>query len=227
MESFTAIVLAAGQGKRMNSNIAKQYMTLEGKPVLYYSLKAFEDSDIDEIVLVVGAGDEGFVKQTIVERYNFRKVKHIVCGGEERYESVQRGLKAAHGDYVLIHDAARPMISWEIIAKTMEAVKIYKACIVAVPSKDTVKLADSAGFVESTLPRERTWIIQTPQAFSREMISTAYEKLGDASGITDDAMVVEKATGQRVHLVEGSYLNIKITTPEDIKIASIFLKEIS
>ena len=119
----TAIVLAAGKGSRMNSDVPKQYLTLLGKPVLFYSLQAFEKSDVDEIILVTGSGEQEYCKREIVEKYHFNKVAHIVEGGAERYHSVHHGLLATKNvDYVMIHDGARPLISEEVINKAIETV---------------------------------------------------------------------------------------------------------
>lgn len=228
MARYTAIVLAAGQGRRMNSEVAKQYMTLNEKPVLYYSLRVFEDSDIDEIILVVGAGEEEYVREAVVERYSFKKVKQIIRGGQERYHSVYQGLLSSKGaDYVLIHDAARPLITWEIIARTMEAVVEHKACVVGMPSKDTIKISDENNIVISTPKRENVWTIQTPQAFEYHMIIEAYQLLlkSEIIGITDDAMVVEQMMGYPIKLLKGSYTNIKITTPEDIILAEALMNQ--
>ena len=224
---YTAIVLAAGSGKRMNTAVHKQYLDIKGKPVLYYALYAFEQSSVDEIVLVVGKGETDYCRQEIVEKYGLKKVKKIVEGGKERYHSVYEGLKAAdHPDYVLIHDGARPFILKKTIEQTMQEVKKYQACVVAVPVKDTVKIADEEGYAKETPERKYVWAVQTPQVFSYPMIYDAYEKAlqqEDAS-ITDDAMVLEKVTGRKVRLIEGSYRNIKITTPEDLLIAECYLE---
>ncbi|MCF2642972.1 MAG: 2-C-methyl-D-erythritol 4-phosphate cytidylyltransferase [Roseburia sp.] len=227
-EKVTAIVLAAGQGTRMGGKTAKQYLLLDGRPVLYYALLAFEKSMVDEIILVAGEKDLPFCRTEIVEKYGFSKVTRIVAGGKERYHSVYQGLKAAGGaDYVLIHDGARPFVSDDIISRTIEAVKKEKACVVAMPVKDTIKIANEDHYAIETPNRSKVWMIQTPQAFSYDLILHAYEKVlasGDAV-ITDDAMVLEKAENIPVKLVQGSYTNIKITTPEDMKIAEIFLKD--
>lgn len=227
-EKVTAIVLAAGQGTRMGGKTAKQYLLLDGRPVLYYALLAFEKSMVDEIILVAGEKDFPFCRTEIVEKYGFSKVTRIVAGGKERYHSVYQGLKAAGGaDYVLIHDGARPFVSDDIISRTIEAVKKEKACVVAMPVKDTIKIANEDHYAIETPNRSKVWMIQTPQAFSYDLILHAYEKVlasGDAV-ITDDAMVLEKAENIPVKLVQGSYTNIKITTPEDMKIAEIFLKD--
>ena len=227
-EKVTAIVLAAGQGTRMGGKTAKQYLLLDGRPVLYYALLAFEKSMVDEIILVAGEKDLPFCRTEIVEKYGFSKVTRIVAGGKERYHSVYQGLKAAGGaDYVLIHDGARPFVSDDIISRTIEAVKKEKACVVAMPVKDTIKIANEDHYAIETPNRSKVWMIQTPQAFSYDLILHAYEKVlasGDTM-ITDDAMVLEKAENIPVKLVQGSYTNIKITTPEDMKIAEIFLKD--
>lgn len=227
-EKVTAIVLAAGQGTRMGGKTAKQYLLLDGRPVLYYALLAFEKSMVDEIILVAGEKDLPFCRTEIVEKYGFSKVTRIVAGGKERYHSAYQGLKAAGGaDYVLIHDGARPFVSDDIISRTIEAVKKEKACVVAMPVKDTIKIANEDHYAIETPNRSKVWMIQTPQAFSYDLILHAYEKVlasGDAV-ITDDAMVLEKAENIPVKLVQGSYTNIKITTPEDMKIAEIFLKD--
>lgn len=224
----TAIVLAAGSGKRMNSKVHKQYLLLKGKPVLYYSLKAFEDSRIDDVILVVGAGDIDFCCKEIVEQYGFKKVRAIVEGGKERYHSVYEGLKAAGEiDYVLIHDGARPFVSQPIIERTLEAVCEYKACVVGMPVKDTIKIVDEDTFAKETPNRSMVWMVQTPQAFSYPLIYDAYTRMlaDEDAAITDDAMVVERMTDYKVKLIEGSYENIKITTPEDLDVAEKFFEK--
>ena len=221
-----AIVLAAGQGKRMKSKVQKQYLLLKGKPILYYTLNAFEKSPlISEIVLVTGKDEIAYCQKEIVENYGFSKVQKIVAGGKERYHSVYEGIKAIEtADYVFIHDGARPFVDGEMIARVCDAVAEHKACVVGMPVKDTIKIADDAGFAEQTPDRRKVWQIQTPQTFEYQLIKGAYEKLlaEEPEGITDDAMVVETMTDHKVKLVEGSYRNIKITTPEDLDIATIF-----
>ena len=229
----TAIVLAAGQGKRMQSSVHKQYLLIKGKPVLYYSLKAFEESIIDDIVLVVGEGEEDFCRKEILDKYGFRKIRAVVCGGKERYHSVAYGIRTINWEceYIFIHDGARPFIDHEIIKRVFAAVKQFKACVVGMPVKDTIKIADEKGFVANTPDRSLIWQIQTPQVFKRQLIAAAYEKLlaeekdllAEGVKVTDDAMVVEYFMSVPVKLVQGSYQNIKITTPEDLKIAEIFV----
>lgn len=229
----TAIVLAAGQGKRMQSNVHKQYLLIQDKPVLYYALQVFETSFVDDIVLVVGKDEKEYCQKEIVEKYGFTKVRMIVEGGKERYHSVAYGINAIDWkcDYIFIHDGARPFISEEILRCAFKEVQKSKACVVGMPVKDTVKIADADGFVESTPNRAMVWQIQTPQIFETEIIKKAYESLlveeeellSRGVSITDDAMVVEYFSKIPVKLVEGSYQNIKITTPEDLEIARVFL----
>lgn len=228
-----AVVLAAGRGSRMNSKVHKQYLLLQEKPVLYYALKVFEESFIDEIVLVTGADELAYCKKEIVERYGFSKVSHIVPGGKERYHSVFCGLKAISDcDYVFIHDGARPFITAELLERAYEMVQKEHACVVGMPVKDTIKLADENGYAVDTPRRDLLWMVQTPQVFSFTLVKGAYETflrqehelLEKGVKITDDAMVVETFTNTKVRLVEGSYKNIKITTPEDLLIADALLK---
>lgn len=233
----TAIVLAAGQGKRMGSDVAKQFLLLNGRPVLYYSLNNFENSIVDEIILVTGEGMQEYCEKEIVKKYNFHKVTQIVTGGKERYHSVACGLDAVSDDcdYVLIHDGARPFATPEIIKRGIDAVTEYKACVIGMPVKDTIKISDENGFGESTPNRNRVWQIQTPQIFDYKLIKDAYIKLlqeeiklkQDGVVITDDAMVAELFTDYKVKFVEGSYQNIKLTTPEDLGVAELFLNQFS
>ena len=226
-QKYAAIVLAAGSGKRMNSQVHKQYLIIQDRPVLYYSLKAFEDSAVDEIVLVVGKGEEEFCRREIVDKYGISKVKAIVEGGKERYHSVFEGLKqTSDADYVLIHDGARPFVNQKIIRRCMLEVPEYQACVVGMPVKDTIKIADEGGYAKQTPDRKNVWMIQTPQTFSYALIYGAYEEMlkTEDAAITDDAMVLERTKGKKSKLIEGSYRNIKITTPEDLLIANVYLQ---
>jgi len=223
----TAIVLAAGKGSRMNSDIPKQYLTLLGKPVLFYSLNAFEESDVDEIILVTGSGEQEYCKKEIVEKYQFNKVTHIVEGGAERYHSVYYGLlEAKEAGYVLIHDGARPLISPIVINEAIRNVMKTGACVVGMPVKDTIQLVDEKKIIQSTPVRSRTWLAQTPQCFEYELALSSYNKAikSGATDITDDAMVVQRYGATNAVMLEGGYENIKVTTPEDIALAECFLK---
>jgi 2-C-methyl-D-erythritol 4-phosphate cytidylyltransferase len=215
---YAGIILAAGSGSRMHSDIPKQYIEIDGKPLIYYTLETFERSVVDEIVLVVRPGDEEYARREIVDRYGFTKVSSIVCGGETRTDSVLNGIKATEAEYVLIHDGARCLVSIDLIER-MAAKVVETSCIAAVPSKDTIKIVKE-GVVCDTPNRENLYIVQTPQAFNRSNLLNAYLKLDELSDekrrtLTDDSMIMENA-GKPVQIVAGEYSNIKVTTPEDL-----------
>ena len=227
----TAIVLAGGSGSRMGTDVRKQYLDLDGHTVLWHSLRAFEESDVNDIILVCPADD--LIELTDIYYPEISKISQFVPGGEERYNSVYNGLCAVCGsDHVLIHDGARPFVDGETIYRCLKELESgTPACVAAVPSKDTVKIADENGMVISTPDRRSVWNIQTPQCFEYDLIYKAYSELisresagtlGDLN-ITDDAMVVEHFAGTPVKLVMGSYNNIKITTPEDLPLAHAIL----
>ena len=229
---IVAIVLAAGTGSRMQSDVKKQFMDINGNPLVYYSLEAFQNSFVDEIILVTAREDIEYCKYEIVKKYGLSKVKCIVEGGKERFNSVMHGLKMIKDfDYVYIHDGARPFIDNELLQRLQADAEEFGTAVAAVPSKDTVKVVDNENFVISTPSRNTIWAIQTPQVFKYSIISEAYERLTmriqhvatDNIHITDDAMVVENFTNSKVKLVMGSYRNIKITTSEDVDIAKSFL----
>ena len=231
---YAAIVLSAGKGARMNSEVPKQYLMLDGKPVLYYSLHTFQQSRIENIILVSGREDITYCQDEIVQKYQFTKVSAIVPGGRERYHSVYCGLRELEKlhqapDYVMIHDGARPFVSQEIIERCADAVEQSQACVAGMPVKDTIKIADRHQFAVETPARSLVWQIQTPQVFAFPLILQAYRELlesegaGESVSVTDDAMVLETVLQKQVRLVEGSYKNIKITTPEDLEIAKLFL----
>lgn len=232
----TAIILASGQGKRMGTKVQKQFLNLGGKPVLWYALYAFENSPvINDIILVTGADLVEYCQREIVEKYGFCKVRSVTAGGAERYHSVWKGL-CAMGDkenrIVFIHDGARPFVDEPMLERVYADVCKYEACVVGMPVKDTIKIADTDGFIKETPKRSLVWQIQTPQVFSASLICYAYEELGRREKelldrgiqITDDAMVVEEICGRKVRLTEGSYENMKLTTPEDLEIAETFLR---
>ena len=231
MGKVTAIVLSAGKGSRMHSGIHKQYMTLLGEPLICHTLRAFEESPVNDIVLVCAEGEEDFCRKEIVEAKGFDKVSRIVCGGKERYDSVYAGLQACTDtEIVLIHDGARPCITADTITAAAAGAAEYGACVIAVPVKDTIKEADAENYGVYTPDRRKLWQVQTPQAFSYPLIREAYDSLFEEpekkSGITDDAMVLEIMKGQKCRLIPGSYRNIKVTTPEDLDIAELFLKKL-
>lgn len=231
MNKFSAIVLAAGTGSRMNSDIPKQYMDLAGKPVIYYSLKAFEEAGFSS-VLVCGKEDIEYCQKEIIEKYDIKNVSAVVAGGMERYHSVFEGLKALkETDYVFIHDGARPLIRQETIARLKEAVIKEEAVAAGMPVKDTIKIVDEENYVSETPERAYVWQVQTPQCFSFPIIYDAYKSIiqDEEEGwtipkITDDAMVLEYTSDHEIKMIEADYQNIKITTPEDLKIARLFLE---
>lgn len=227
-----AIVLAAGQGKRMGTSVQKQYIELEGKPLIYYSLKTFQESGlIDSVVLVVGEGQVAYAQNEIVSKYGFSKVCAVVEGGKERYDSVWKGLKTVSQEpevsYIYIHDGARPFVDDEILNRGYETVEQFRACVAGMPNKDTVKVVDEQGFAINTPDRKYVWVIQTPQIFEKSLIMEAYARLmkEEHEDVTDDAMAVERMMKVPVKMFEGSYQNVKITTPEDLAIAKVFLRE--
>lgn len=231
MNKITAIVLAAGSGSRMKSKTKKQFMEIKGKPVIWYFLFEFEKSRVDEIILVTGKEDIDYCKKEIVEKYNLKKIKNVVAGGSERYESVYNGLKEVTGNIVLIHDGARPLINNEIIERSIEGAIKSDACVVGVPVKDTIKRANKEGYIIDTPNRSELWITQTPQSFKTDLVKMAYKKMKEelekgntTLNITDDAMVVEEFTTNQVRFVQGDYKNIKVTTPEDIDSAELFIE---
>lgn len=231
MGKTAAVILAAGKGTRMGGSVHKQYLELQGKPMLYYAINAFESSSIDDIVLVTGQGEVEYCQKEIVEAYGFTKVREITEGGKERYHSVYEGLKSVPDcQYVLVHDGARPCITREVIEDALAGARTYKACAVGMPVKDTIKVSDDNGYAARTPDRSSLWLIQTPQAFEYQLLLKAYEKLLSSesyqTGITDDAMVVETMTREKVKLIRGDYANIKVTTPEDMEVAGVLLKRI-
>lgn len=219
-----AIIPAAGQGKRMGLGINKQFLMLEGRPVLAHTLQVFENEDEIAEIVVVAHSQEIAKTERLVADYGFTKVKKVVTGGAERQHSVYQGLLNISPFYrwVVVHDGARPLLSSELLRATLSVARQHGAAIAAVPVKDTIKkVVDQT--VSETLDRAKLWAVQTPQAFAREVLKTAYDRAFQAGLIaTDDAALVEKS-GYQVQIVSGNYENIKITTPEDLEIAKIFL----
>lgn len=218
----------------MQSEVPKQYMLLDGKPLLYYSLRAFEESEVEQVVLVTPEGEEEYCRRQIVDAFGFRKVIGIVAGGAERYASVWNGLQYLYEtkkdelpEYVLIHDGARPLVTPQLIERLTTEVMSYGACVAGMPVKDTIQMTDEQGVITLTPKRESLWIAQTPQAFDFSLVYEAYEQLMKESEIqvTDDAMVVGLYRDVPIQMVRGSYANLKVTTPEDLILAEAMLKK--
>lgn len=227
MKYVSAIIVAGGTGSRMGTKTKKQYLKIHDKEILAHTVECFNTMpEIQEVIVVTGKEEVEYVEELLKQRYRFNKVRHIVPGGKERQDSVYNGIKQvdSQAEYLVIHDGARPLITREVILKGLYKAYEYKASIVAVPVKDTVKVINSDGKVEATPKRETLWSVQTPQTFERRLIveahKNAYEKRIKA---TDDSMLVE-ALGVPVYIVEGEYTNIKITTPEDLIMAENVLK---
>lgn len=223
----SAIVLAGGRGKRMGYIQSKQYIDLNGAPILYYTLKQFIENDlIDKIILVVPEDEKDYCKREVLNKYGL-KIDDLVSGGSERQESVYNALeKLEKSDIVLIHDGARPFVSQKIINDAVEYAKRYKAAAPGVMPKDTIKIKDSNNFSVDTLVRSELVAIQTPQAFDFKLIYECHKEIKKRCiSVTDDTSVVE-LLGHKVYIYEGDYKNIKITTPEDLILAEYFVKDI-
>jgi 2-C-methyl-D-erythritol 4-phosphate cytidylyltransferase len=223
-----ALIAAAGKGQRMRGGVKKQFIPLKGMPLLFYTLKTFEEFEgIESIYLVLDEDDFEYCAGEIVQKYGLKKVSQLVRGGERRQDSVWNGLKAMEGhcDIVIVHDGARPFVSPEILKRLMAAMKEAQAVVTATPALDTIKRVDGTGIVVDTLQRNTLFHIQTPQGFRYDLIQEAYIR-AFKEGIegTDDAYFVERM-GMPVKVIEGSSFNIKITTPEDIALAHYILQE--
>lgn len=228
MGKISVIVLAAGNGNRMGAKINKQYLLLRNRPILYYSISAFEkNSNVDEIIIVAAKNEIDYCKKNIIEKYNFKKVTKVVEGGKERKDSVLNGLKAINDcEIVLIHDGARPFVNDRIIDEGIQNTRKYGACTCGVTPKDTITVKCDNGFALETPDRNKLFLVQTPQCFNYSLIREAHDMLTpDQDNITDDCSVAELA-GHNVYLYEGSYNNIKITTPEDMYIALSILERL-
>jgi 2-C-methyl-D-erythritol 4-phosphate cytidylyltransferase len=222
----SAIVLAGGRGKRMGYVQSKQYIDLNGKPILYYTLKQFiENSLIEKIILVVPEDEKDYCKNEVLNKYGL-KVDSVVSGGNERQESVYNALvELKYSDIVLIHDGARPFVSQRIINDAIKFAKVYKATAPGVMPKDTIKIKDENNFSVDTLVRNSIVAIQTPQAFDFNLICECHKEIKKRGiEVTDDTSVVE-LLGNTVYIYEGDYTNIKITTPEDLALAEYLVRK--
>ena len=216
------IVVAAGRGTRMNHAVPKQFLPLEGKPILAHTLlNLAKIPEVDSITLVVNEDRIQWCKETIVNKYNIKKVEGIIGGGSTRGKSVLNGLMSLdkQTEIVAIHDGVRPFVGESLFKNIIKQAEEFGAAICAIPLRDTLKKIDKENEVKSTYDREGFWLVQTPQAFRYSLILKAYEKAEkDGFQATDDAAIVERLP-HPVKIVEGSPLNIKITTPEDLVLA--------
>lgn len=223
----TAVIVAAGKGKRMGTDISKQFLPLCGKEILTHTVEKFENAEnIRDIVLVTGQNSLQDV-QAMAQEYEWQKIISVVAGGKERQDSVWNGLQAVSEDteIVIIHDGVRPFVTEEILNRSIETALEMGGCVAGVPAKDTIKVCNSENIAIDTPDRSTLWQIQTPQTFRKELIIKAYGQVKAAGFIgTDDASLAE-FSGYPVKVIMGSYRNIKITTKEDLLIGETFLKE--
>ncbi|MEC0371262.1 2-C-methyl-D-erythritol 4-phosphate cytidylyltransferase [Paenibacillus chibensis] len=218
------VVVSAGRGTRMGTRESKQYLLLQNKPIIIHTLEVFERMPlVQEIVLVTGADDIDRCSAWIAE-YGLRKVVKVIPGGRERQESVYKGLMEIGTEWVMVHDGVRPFVEPEHVLACCRQAQLSGAAVLAVKVKDTIKQVSESGIIEATPDRRSLWAIHTPQAFRLSELKKAHE-LAEADGFTgtDDSMLVERM-GVPVAVVEGSYTNIKITTPEDLAYASFMLQ---
>jgi len=218
---LSAIILAAGAGRRLKASVPKPLVEIRGRPAIIYSLEPFnKHPDIDEIILVTSAQNKAAIAKAI-KSYSFKKIKALCLGGRRRQDSVYEGLKAVSpgSNWVIIHDSARPFINSKLITKVISAAKKTGAAILGIPVKATIKSVQEDFLVDKTVDRGNLWEAQTPQAFKKELILKAYNKYFQEN-FTDDASLVEKL-GERVKIVQGSYENIKITTRVDLLFAGL------
>jgi len=221
-----AVVPAGGTGKRMGAGTPKQFLMLDGVPLMLHALRVLDRTPgVREVILVVPKEERDRALAEVVERHGLKKVLKVVPGGATRQESVQHGLNEVGEDVeiVVVHDAVRPFITEDRIERSIEAARKHGGAIVAVPMKDTPKQAGPDRLIQRTLDRTELWLAQTPQTFRRALVVEAYRTAAMAHvHATDDAALVERL-GHKVAIVEGSWENIKITTPEDMILAEAIL----
>jgi 2-C-methyl-D-erythritol 4-phosphate cytidylyltransferase len=225
MKDTAAIIVAGGKGKRFGGRVRKQYLLLAGRPILWWSVAAFEKSpSVSAIVLVVPARDVSMIR-TQTKKWKLKKLVAVVPGGSTRADSVRRGLSAVspNSRYVAVHDAVRPLITPTLIESVIKAARLGGAALAACPSKDTVKIADARGHIVSSPPRDSVWLAQTPQIFEQRLLLRAH-RLGKRHHVTDDAQLVERLN-VHVRLVQSPPENIKVTVPMDFILARQILQE--
>ena len=216
-----AVIVAGGQGRRMNNEVPKQFIEISGKPILVYTLESFLRVEVDVLILVM-AKDHFERWASIKEQWLPKHAIQIVDGGETRFHSVKNGLKWVEGPgIVAIHDAARPCVSAQLINAGYEAAAIHKSAVASVALKDSIR--EKSGGTTVSRDRSNYYLIQTPQTFDIDLLKKSYE-MANGARFTDDASVVA-SRGHEVHLIEGFHQNIKITTGEDLDLARLFLSK--
>ena len=229
MMNATAIVLAAGEGRRLGGNAPKAYLPIGGRPLVLRTLdRLFSASSVESVVLVVAAGQRARCESLLQSDTALRGRRWLLqTGGATRQESARRGLERVKSDaaIVIIHDAARPFVSSGLIDRCVEAVAEKQAVVPGLPARDTMKFVSAERWVQSTPERNTLWEIQTPQVFRRDLIVAAHERAArEGAWATDDAMVVERM-GVPVYVLEGERTNFKITVPEDVWVAETLIRE--
>lgn len=226
-EAFvSAIIVAAGQSRRMGGDTSKQFILIDGVPVIVRTLKAFEIAERIREVVIAARQEDIPQMYALIQDYEITKVKQIITGGETRQVSVFRAIAQVdeNADFLAIHDGARPLIRPQEIDLAVSAAVEHGAAALGVPVKDTVKQVDADGKIVDTPERSTLWAVQTPQVFSRALYLRAAEQAGEAAAqLTDDCQLIER-TGAPVYLVRGAYANLKITTPEDVFAAEGILR---
>ena len=227
MMKAEAVIVSAGKGNRFMEGRKKQFHLLGEKPILAHTLDKFETCPlIHSILLVAGQEDMDYCLKEIIEKYNYQKISQIIPGGKRRQDSVKNGIDSLskNVDVVVIHDGVRPFVTREMVEESIRSAIRFQAVVFGMPVRDTIKMANPDGTILKTLDRESLWQIQTPQTFQVNLIKEAYSQATEDGFIgTDDASLVERL-GVKVHILLGSYTNIKITTPEDLILAHLFLK---
>ena len=228
-DKAVAVIVGAGEGTRMRTQTRKQYLMLGDRPVLAHTLSVFEACEvIEEIFLVIPEGDDLLCQKEIVDPLRPSKPIHLLSGGVTRQESVYRGLKAidANCSLAVIHDGVRPLVKTDKIAECVRVAKHYGGCILSLTASDTIKSVDENDLVVSTLKRDMIRMAQTPQAFDHGIILRAHVAAQEESYLgNDDAELVER-TGEAVKVIQGDPYNIKITTPEDLRLAEALLAQV-
>ncbi|MDI3258088.1 MAG: 2-C-methyl-D-erythritol 4-phosphate cytidylyltransferase [Kyrpidia sp.] len=221
--NITAIIVAAGRGRRMAAAVKKQFLLLGNKPVLIHAVERLSRIPAVRRIIVVAADEDIPLTRKLLDEHRITTPTAITAGGRERQDSVYRGILAAEGSpWILVHDGARPLVQPSDVQRLIDEVRSTRAAILATPVRDTVKWVED-GRAEKTLPREKLWLSQTPQAFSGDLLRAAHERArADHWSATDDASLVERL-GIPVHIVPGSPFNLKITTPEDLTLAEALL----